>query len=240
LTEIVIQRRFNGPPDSGHGGYSCGSLAVLVDAPAAEVTLRAPPPLERGLRVEEREGAMVALDGDTVVAEARPVELELEPPEPVSVAEAVAADARSLYRRADLHAFPTCFGCGPERAEGDGLREFPGPVGDGVRHATVFRPERSLADAAGNVRPEVVWAALDCPSSAPVADWKGERRPSVLARLAARIEKPLSAAERYVSVAWPLDEEGRKRSAGSALFTADGELAAIARALWIELRAHPR
>ena len=27
------------------------------------------------------------------------------------------------------HPFPTCFACGPDRAEGDGLRIFPGPVG---------------------------------------------------------------------------------------------------------------
>ena len=31
---VVIARRFNGPPGSGHGGYSAGCAGVLVDAPA--------------------------------------------------------------------------------------------------------------------------------------------------------------------------------------------------------------
>ena len=35
----VIAPRFNGPPASGHGGYSAGCAAVLVDAPVVEATL---------------------------------------------------------------------------------------------------------------------------------------------------------------------------------------------------------
>ena len=50
MPAVMIPRRFNGPPDSGNGGYSCGVVAALLDAPAVEVTLRAPPPLERELR----------------------------------------------------------------------------------------------------------------------------------------------------------------------------------------------
>jgi hypothetical protein len=41
---VTIERRFRGPSESGQGGYSCGLLARAIDAPAAEVTLRAPPP----------------------------------------------------------------------------------------------------------------------------------------------------------------------------------------------------
>lgn len=237
---IQIPARFNGPPASGNGGYSAGLLAELVDAPAVEVTLRAPPPLERPLWIDVRDGATVALDGDDVVLEARPVSLDdLEPPEPVSLGEARAADAASGFRDHDVHPFPTCVVCGPDRAEGDGLRMFPGPLPDG-RCATVFRPDASLADAAGEVAPAAVWAALDCPSSGPVLDMSpgaaSRRAPSVLARLAVRIDAPLRAGEEYVSVAWKLGEDGRKRSSGTALFTADGELVALGRALWIELR----
>lgn len=45
---IVIERRFRGPPESGHGGYTCGLLAREIPG-AAEVSLRVPSPLERRL-----------------------------------------------------------------------------------------------------------------------------------------------------------------------------------------------
>jgi hypothetical protein len=45
MQTITIARRFRGPPNSGNGGYVCGMLARYITG-AAEVTLRAPPPLE--------------------------------------------------------------------------------------------------------------------------------------------------------------------------------------------------
>jgi len=235
---VVIPERFNGPPDSGNGGYSCGVLAALVDAPAVEVTLRAPPPLERELRVERPAGAVFAIDGDTIVAEARPTEFDLELPDPVPIADAVQADGKSPYRDAERHWFDTCFVCGPSRAAGDGLRMFPGPLPGDELYATVFRPDASLADADGRVLAEVVWAALDCPTSAPIADWDFSRPPSVLARLAVRIDAPLHAGREYLTLSWPLGEDGRKRSAAAALYDDAGSPVAISRALWIELRTH--
>jgi hypothetical protein len=239
MATISIPARFNGPPDSGHGGYSCGVLAALVDAPAVEVSLRAPPPLERELAVEEREEALAAFDGETLVAEARPAELVLDAPEPVSVADALAADARSEYRDEEGHWFNTCFACGPKREPGDGLRLFPGALPDDALYATVFRPGASVADADGLVLPEIVWAALDCPTSAPIADWDRKRPPSVLARLTGSIRAPLHAGEEYVSMAWGLGEDGRKRRSASALYDSDGQVVAESEALWIELRANP-
>ncbi len=239
LPTIEVPERFNGPPGSGNGGYSAGLLAAQVDAPAVEVTLRAPPPLERPLTVERRDDVMVALDGDAVVLEARAVELDLTAPEPVGLDAAVAADARSGFRDRDVHPFPTCVVCGPDRAAGDGLRMFPGPLADG-RFGTVFRPDSSVAGTDGVVDVPAVWAALDCPSSGPVLDMApgaaATRAPSVLARLAVRIDDDVRAGETYVSVSWKLGEDGRKRTSGTALYAADGTPVAVARALWIELR----
>ena len=44
MQTLTIPRRFRGPPNSGNGGYVCGMLVRQI-AGAAEVTLRAPPPL---------------------------------------------------------------------------------------------------------------------------------------------------------------------------------------------------
>lgn len=239
-TSIEIPARFNGPPGSGNGGYSAGLLAGCVDAPAVEVTLRAPPPLDRPLVVREEDGAMVAVDGDAVVLEARPADVDIDVPPGVGIDEAVAADARSPYRDADVHPFPTCVVCGPHRAPGDGLRMFPGALQEDGPHATVFRPDASLADADGVVELPAIWAALDCPSSGPVLDMAPDaaarRAPSVLARLAVRVDEPLRAGREYVSLSWAIAEDGRKRTAGSALLGGDGRPVAVARALWIELR----
>ena len=48
MTEIIIDKRFCGPPNSGNGGYVCGRLARHIPG-GAEVTLRAPPPLDKSL-----------------------------------------------------------------------------------------------------------------------------------------------------------------------------------------------
>src|SRR5215207_10087034 len=94
---VVIGRRFNGPPGSGHGGYSAGCAAALVPGPVAEVTLRMPPPLQTPLTVRRDGGSVALLDGDDVVAVARSAELELGGPEPVSLAQAGAASERFAW-----------------------------------------------------------------------------------------------------------------------------------------------
>ena len=52
METMTIPHRFRGPPNSGNGGYVCGMLARQI-AGAAEVTLRAPPPLETKLDLVE-------------------------------------------------------------------------------------------------------------------------------------------------------------------------------------------
>jgi len=48
---MTIARRFNGPPDSGNGGYSCGAFAVATGEDL-RVRLHVPPPLDVPLTVE--------------------------------------------------------------------------------------------------------------------------------------------------------------------------------------------
>ena len=59
----------------------------------------------------------------------------------------------------------------------------------------------------------------------------------VLARLAARTDGPVVAGEVPIVIAWPIGSDGRKRHAGSAVLSRDGEVLAVARALLIEPRA---
>jgi len=225
---VVIDARFNGPPASGHGGYSAGRAAALLDVPVAEVTLRRPPPLDTPLQAAPARDGIDLDDGDDVVLAARPATLELEAPEPVGAEEAMAASARFAWHHD--HPFPTCFGCGPERDPADALCLFCGPVGDG-RYAVPWTPP---AWAGGDVvAPEFVWAALDCPSSAPVHG--SISAPVVLGRLTVALERPVRVGGSYVIQSWMEAQDGRKRHTGVALFAADGERLAAGRAVWVEL-----
>ncbi len=92
------------------------------------------------------------------------------------------------------------------------------------------------ADAAGRVLPEFVWAVLDCPTYFALY-MSGELPLSVLAQLTARIDAAVVAGEEHVVIAWPMETDGRKRYAGSAVLSPDGVSLAVARALLIEPRA---
>lgn len=231
---IQIDRRFNGPPDSANGGYVCGLLAGFLDGPA-EVTLRLPPPLETPLRMVH-EGADVRLyDGERMVAEAVPADLELDVPPPPSWEQAEAAVPG--YPGFADHALPTCFVCGTHRPEDDGLRLFTGPVAgreDGLL-ACPWTPDASLADDTGLVRPEMIWAALDCPGAFAV-QWANPGSLCLLGRLTARVEARPRIGERCIATGWPIGRDGRKRFAGTAVFSEAGAVLGAACAVWIELK----
>ena len=228
---ITIESRFRGPPRSGNGGYVCGRLAALIDGPA-RVRLRVPPPLDRPL-VGRREGEEARLlDGDEVVATAIPGRPQLEVPRPPTLEQA--RRARERYAGQTGHVFPTCFVCGPARAEGDGLRIFAGPVAGREIAASPWVPHASLAgDDGTTVRREYVWAALDCPSWFGFADfstWEG--RP-LLGRLTADVRTLPRVGERLVASGWTLGRDGRKIHVASALHREDGELLGLAKAVWL-------
>lgn len=233
---IVIPRRFNGPPDSANGGYTCGRVAELVGAEEVEVSLRSPPPLDRPLQVVRDDERVELRDADRVVAEGRSVELLLDVPDALPRAEIERAEAEGRERWTAKHPFPTCFVCGPARADGDGMRIFPVelPGRDGLCGAA-WTPAEALDDGAGRVRPKDVWAALDCPTSAPVANF-GEGPPLVLARLTARLGCPVRTGEDHTILSWELGRDGRKRHAAAALYDSEGRMLCASQALWIELR----
>jgi hypothetical protein len=85
------------------------------------------------------------------------------------------------------------------------------------------------------VRPEVIWAALDCPSGIAAAEAAGLGQDTavLLGRMTASLAVLPSAGDRCRVIAWPDGREGRKLTAGSALLGPGGELLATARAVWL-------
>lgn len=229
---ISVPGRFNGPLNSGQGGYTAGLVAEFVDQPA-EVTLRSPVPLEAPLDVVTQEdGSVQVLEGETVVAEGRSMpELEVEVPAPVGADEA--RDAASRYRGIPDGLFGHCFVCG--RGRDDALGVFAGTVEGRELVASPWTPPEWTADSSGEVLPEFVWAVLDCPTYFG-SYLDGELNDAVLGRMAVRIDAPVIAGDRHVVIAWPIEIDGRKRHAGAAVLSGEGVPLAVARALMIEPR----
>jgi hypothetical protein len=241
MASIIIDKRYRGPPNSGNGGYVCGRLAQHIPGDA-EVTLRAPPPLEKPLDVVETDDGLWELrDGGTVVATGRKASIKLARLEKASLDEASAAELLTPVKPHE-HQLPTCFVCGPARAQGDGLRIFAGPVARRSRDvsavlAATWTPDSTLAAEDGFVAPEFLWSALDCPTGYAAAYDRGsgdfDRTPILLGRMAARLEARPRPGERCVITAWETGREGRKRTAEAAAYSEAGGLLAVARATWI-------
>lgn len=194
------------------------------------VTLKRPAPLEVDLQIE-RVGDDLALtcDGEQL-AMARTGQVAIDVPEPPTLEEAQSAEARYCGLR--HHIYPGCFVCGPERERGDGWRIFPGEIGEG-RVAAAWTPPHDLAGSDGNLEPEFVWAALDCPGYFAVDKAAGL---ALLGRMAVAIHQPVATGQPLVVQAWARGSEGRKHQAGTALHLPSGALLAAAHQTWITLQ----
>ena len=230
MKTITIARRFNGPPDSGNGGYVCGAFAIAAGVDA-RVRLLSPPPLDVPLSLREEPPGEWTLSADSrPVARAVPGRLELEVPPPPRYTQAVWASQH--YPGFQWHAFPDCFVCGPHRRRGDGLRIFPGMLDTGIV-AAPWLPADSLDGGDGKVGVEYHWAALDCPGYFAVS---GARRTMLLGEMQAHVDRRVRVGEPCTVIGWKVGTEGRKHYAGTAIFDGEGELCARALATWVEVR----
>ena len=225
---IVIDGRYRGFEQVAQGGYTSGLVAEFLGGPA-RVSLRGAVPLEYPLRIGETPGGAALWDGEVVLAEATPTELEFDLPLRPSVADAVAASR--AYPGRCHHPFPGCFCCGPGRDVGDGMRIFPGSVPGHDAVAAPWTPETALANEDGFVRSEIVWSALDCPqlwalmhSTPPDSTDR-----VVTAAMEAQLKSSAKAGESYVIIAWPSGGEGRRLFTDAALLSETGETVAISR-----------
>jgi hypothetical protein len=230
--QLIVPAPFNGPLENGQGGYAAGLVAGCLEG-AVEVTLRRPVPLDAPLSAAVEDGLVRVLDGDELIAEGAAVpDFDLEVPDPVGVEDA--REAMGRYRGLPDGPFCRCFVCG--RAREDGFGVFAGALEDRPLVASTWTPPADAAGADGSVRAEFIWAVLDCPTFF-AAYMDADLPISFLARLTARIDAPVAAGEEHVVIAWPLEADGRKRHAGSAVLSAEGEVLARARALMIEPRS---
>lgn len=229
-SHITISSRFNGPPYSGNGGYSCGILGKYIDGPA-EVMLRVPPPLDKSMTLHKEGDQVMMKDGDQVVGIATPKAFDADLPAPISLDEAKTSASR--YIAYDHHHFTTCFVCGPGRDQGDGLRIFAGATGAPDVVAAPWTPSDDLFDEEGRLKEEFYWAAMDCPSYfAIVGD---TMKVLLLGKMSCHIENEILKGEEIVVMAWKEQSDGRKHHSGTVLYGTDGTLKSYSKNLWIAL-----
>ena len=237
---LTILSRFRGPPTSGNGGYVGGTLSELLDADApVEVTLRAPVPLDTSLEVQRGDGIRF-VHGETLIAEGRAADLELRVPKPPTYDEAKSAQPHSASFFRGINPFlpngegfhPICFCCGTENP--DGIRVYAAPVGDfesSGQVAAAWPTETSWGDADGLLPERLLWTALDCPGQ--FAYLAAGTRTGMLGRITAHVKRPAPAGKNYVVLGWCIEVERKKHFAGTAIFDSDGQLIAMAKAVWI-------
>jgi len=242
IDTIVIEERFRGPPRSGNGGYVAGKFAELLGLPErdVEVTLRSPIPLDTPMNVVHAEGLTTVMDGETLIAEVRPAEFTLDIPalpdwDKVRVAEpqsyAFAENINPLLPgQRGFH--PICFCCGAEHE--DGLNVFAAPIDDAAQVAAVWETRPAWGEADGLLPASYLWTALDCPGQFA---WRAAGvRTGMLGRITGRILNRPRAGTTLLVTAWPIEVEGKKHFAGSAIHTESGELVARALSIWIGRR----
>jgi hypothetical protein len=101
--------------------------------------------------------------------------------------------------------------------------------------ASPWTPPEWTAGPDGHVRPEFLWAVLDCPTYFALYAHDDELPMSVLGQMTARVDGTATPGDEHVVIAWPLGREGRKHRAGAAVLSPGGTPIAVAEALLIEL-----
>lgn len=231
---VIIERRYNGPPTSAHGGLAAGRFAglaaELVDGPVPNVvTLHIPPPLDVPLEVRRSGGRVHVWDGETLVASvSRSDERIATVP---LVAPDVVAEAERGYVPAERHPFPTCFVCGPSRVDGLGLA--PGFLpGRAESTACTWVPGPTLGAPGEPVAPEMAWAAMDCPGG-----WTADlsRTPMVLNRFMVELVDLPRVGTDHVVVGARGGDDGHTMTTTTALYRHDGTLVGRALARWTRI-----
>ncbi len=239
-----IDRRYNGPPDSAHGGVACGIFAGAIDSRAAVVRLLQPPPLDQEFDVEIDGDTAVIGSGGVSIAQVRPLttpttDLADGPMGWIPDEELDGARRQWVDEVQPDHLFPTCFGCGHGRPDGDGLELFAGTVPGTDVAAAAWTPDSSLGED-GVVADWAVWAAVDCPSGGAVISLLEESSAMLLGELAVRINQSPIVGTRYQVIAQPRGRDGRRLVSDVFVVDEAGGQLAHGWATWIALDQIPQ
>lgn len=243
ISTIRIGGWFQGPTDSGQGGWTAHRLVSAISQRATRrpvrpltTAIRAAIPLDVDLAVVELDDRwelrapdgsliMLASEWDPTFADTDPVTVD---------------DAREARRRfTDTvveHPVPSCFSCGRTP---DSMGVHAGPLADGTdRFATDWTVPDWAVGRDGTVDAGSVWAAIDC-CVAWWVGWSRERRTALTVQYAVDELRPLIPGSTYSLVGWSGDHDpewdGRKRHGASAAFDSEGRCVARSVSFWVSV-----
>jgi hypothetical protein len=229
---VIVREQYYGYPGIAFGGYVAGLLASRsAVAGGLQVDFRRPAPLGKPIRITTDGAGGEIGDAEGAFAIAKPADVTVDVPAPPTWEEALAATGEYVTEAPIPQ--PDCFGCGPGRREGDGLRQFLGLLPGRRLVAAAWIPARELGDHSGALPVELTWAALDCPGGVARSRLTDGGGSPLTAYLAAALLKPVTVGERHIALGWVISHSGRKTVAGSAVVTVGGQLCAVAHALWL-------
>lgn len=230
MKQVIVENRFQGPSQSANGGYIAGVLAELIDG-TAEITLRAPPPLDTVMTLTDTDGGHDLMNGETLVGSVRSGSYDLTIPAKPSDADIIAASPD--YPGAKNSPIPHCFVCGIKRKPGDGLRVYAAPVKGHDLVAAKWEAHPALADENGFILERYVFAALDCPGA--YAFFDESEGSMLLGRIVGQAKGQVRSGDICTVLAWREGTAGRKAFAGSAVLGPDDQVVASAYATWIRV-----
>jgi hypothetical protein len=234
---ITIDPRFVGPPNMTQGGYISGVLAEHLDSETVEVTMRSPTPMGKPLTLDTSSPDRVLLyDGERLLDEARPGELQLEIPKPISLEQARKASLRHVVEMP----YPDCFGCGSGRSQDNGLHLRAGPVEGRELVAIDWVPRAAAvgAEIGAPVPRPIVWASMECPiaRAMELGEMKKPEELIVLGRMVTRVRELPKVGNTCFFMGWPMGRDGRKIHLGGTLHRGDGEVLVETRLTFVTLK----
>ena len=232
VEQVTIPDRYNGPPNSGNGGYVAGILAKYLSTSISQIKLFSPPPLNAALNIIKNDVKVSLYHDSKLIAEGTPSSLDLQVPYIPTQVEAKECSVR--YPGFERHAFPRCYVCGPDRAIHDGLRLFTGVSLDKRYVAAPFDTYDQLYDNEDKLKTEQIYAALDCPGAYAISQID-EEKIMVLGQITVEVIEPILKEEKLIVVGWYMGKERKKNYSGTAIVTTKGIVKAKANATWIEI-----
>lgn len=237
-TEVVIPDHVYGFPGTGFGGYAAGILARNFTDTSVKVNFRRAVPLGSLVTMRGTEGHSYELaDTEGALLTAEECDTVAPPPfvpiwDDVVTAEKEHSLTDSPFYRGD------CFGCGGDRAAGQGLRQTFSLLTKQSMVVAPWTPDPELGDGSKTLPAEHLWGALDCPGGWACRLFSDAPHETVTACLATTVTKPVVLGTDHITFGWVISKSGRKHVVGSAIATRDGELCAHTEALWLTLSQH--
>lgn len=224
MTEIVIDKRHQGPFDAANGGYVSGILGDALGPRPSNVRLRKPVPLDTAIQITRQADSAALVYDDQTLASAETVDDDIPEARFATVEEVLEGESVDF----DMGMFANCFVCGQGAPNGLGIE--PRKLGEG-RFAALWRPAASNHIQGPFVDAAYLRSALDCPGGFAVLS--KHQTVAVTGTLTSKVNFLPPVEDPLIVIGEAAWAEGRRLGAVTTIFTESDEIVATAAAVWV-------